>query len=132
MDAKQIDALADQLAAGRKSRKPMDIAAATAGLCSAHRLPAQTTVKAATQSPICVRGTRPHDIQATSTHPAGVVASVRCRAVTHWTKPVCRATCAVSWAISVAKGVAKGVGTEAFAERMARRMARCREFRDPD
>jgi 2-oxo-3-hexenedioate decarboxylase/2-keto-4-pentenoate hydratase len=32
MDAKQIDALADQIAAARKSRKPMDIAAATAGL----------------------------------------------------------------------------------------------------
>ena len=31
MDAKQIDALADQIAAARKSRKPMDIATATAG-----------------------------------------------------------------------------------------------------
>jgi hypothetical protein len=35
MDAKQIDSLADQIAVGRRSKKPMDIAAATAGLSEA-------------------------------------------------------------------------------------------------
>src|SRR5215831_17122782 len=44
MDAKQIDALADQLAAGRKSRKPMDIAAATAGLSEADAYKVQFAV----------------------------------------------------------------------------------------
>ena len=44
MDAKQIDALADQIAAGRKSRKPMDIAAATASLSEADAYKVQFAV----------------------------------------------------------------------------------------
>jgi 2-oxo-3-hexenedioate decarboxylase/2-keto-4-pentenoate hydratase len=44
MDAKQLDALADQIAAGRKSRKPMDIAAATAGLTEADAYKVQFAV----------------------------------------------------------------------------------------
>ncbi len=44
MDAKQIDALAEQLAAGRRSRKPMDIAAATAGLSEADAYKVQFAV----------------------------------------------------------------------------------------
>lgn len=44
MDAKHIDALAEQLAAGRRSRKPMDIAAATAGLSEADAYKVQFAV----------------------------------------------------------------------------------------
>jgi 2-keto-4-pentenoate hydratase len=44
MDAKQIDALAGQIAAGRKSRKPMDIAAATASLSEADAYKVQFAV----------------------------------------------------------------------------------------
>jgi 2-oxo-3-hexenedioate decarboxylase/2-keto-4-pentenoate hydratase len=44
MDAKQLDALADQVAAGRRSRKPMDIAAATAGLSEAEAYKVQFAV----------------------------------------------------------------------------------------
>ena len=44
MDAKQLDALANQIAAGRKSRKPMDIAAATAGLSEADAYKVQFAV----------------------------------------------------------------------------------------
>jgi 2-oxo-3-hexenedioate decarboxylase/2-keto-4-pentenoate hydratase len=44
MDAKEIDALAQQLAAGRRSRKPMDIAAATAGLSEADAYKVQFAV----------------------------------------------------------------------------------------
>jgi 2-oxo-3-hexenedioate decarboxylase/2-keto-4-pentenoate hydratase len=44
MDSKQLDALADQIAAGRKSRKPMDIAAATAGLSEADAYKVQFAV----------------------------------------------------------------------------------------
>ena len=44
MDAKQLDALADQIAAGRKSKKPMDIAAATAGLSEADAYKVQFAV----------------------------------------------------------------------------------------
>jgi 2-oxo-3-hexenedioate decarboxylase/2-keto-4-pentenoate hydratase len=44
MDAKEIDALADQIAAGRRSRKPMDIAAATAGLSEADAYKVQFAV----------------------------------------------------------------------------------------
>src|ERR1051326_1609079 len=44
MDAKQLDALADQIATGRKTRKPMDIAAATAGLSEADAYKVQFAV----------------------------------------------------------------------------------------
>src|SRR6478736_2897577 len=44
MDAKQIDALADQIVAGRRSRKPMDVAAATAGLSEADSYKVQFAV----------------------------------------------------------------------------------------
>src|SRR5882757_2228035 len=44
MDAKEIDALADQLATGRKSRQPMDIAAATASLSEADAYKVQFAV----------------------------------------------------------------------------------------
>src|SRR5262245_22758448 len=44
MDTKQIDALADQIAAARQSRKPMDIAAATAGLSEADAYKVQFAV----------------------------------------------------------------------------------------
>src|SRR5881275_652497 len=44
MDAKQIDALAGEIAAARKTRKPMDIAAATAGLSEADAYKVQFAV----------------------------------------------------------------------------------------
>src|SRR5260370_7893768 len=44
MDSKQWGVLAYQLAAGRRSRKPMDIAAATAGLSEADAYKAQFAV----------------------------------------------------------------------------------------
>src|SRR5205085_4396521 len=44
MDSKQLDALADQIAAGRRSKKPMDIAAATAGLSEADAYKVQFAV----------------------------------------------------------------------------------------
>jgi len=44
MDAKQLDALAGQIAAARKTKKPMDIAAATAGLSEADAYKVQFAV----------------------------------------------------------------------------------------
>ncbi|MBI2718886.1 MAG: hypothetical protein HYX36_09000, partial [Rhizobiales bacterium] len=44
MDAREIAALADRIAEGRRSRKPMDIAAATASLSEADSYTVQFAV----------------------------------------------------------------------------------------